>query len=450
MDAAYDASLRDLRGNWIGLASLVVVAVGLTTLAAACTARLLVPEMPWAAAVALGALLAPPDAVAALAVLRQVDPPYRLRTVLEGESLLNDASALLVYRLAVGAVAAGGFSVAEAIPTFAVVVVGSVVVGWLAAWPAGLVINRLEDAPTTVIFQFGITFGVWLLAERLGLSGVVTIVVFGLTVAHRAGARLQARLRVPSFAIWESATVVLNVLAFTLIGLQLGPILDSSSGAERLRLLGAAFAILAVVVAVRLVWVFTHYAIATWVDRRRGPPDARAQASSPTAKGALLIGWSGMRGIVTLAAALALPAGFPQRDFILLTAFVVVLGTLVIQGLTLRPLLGVLRLPKDATVTTELGAAREAALKAALRELARDESPAAKRLELEYGEALRRARDGGDPRDTPDNALRQRVVAVARSTIDDLRSSGAIGDEAYRRVEEELDWLELSARGRPE
>jgi monovalent cation/hydrogen antiporter len=167
-------------------------------------------------------------------------------------------------------------------------------------------------------------------------------------------------------------------------------------------------------------------------------------------KGALLIGWSGMRGIVTLAAALALPADFPHRDFILLTAFVVVFGTLVIQGPTLRPLLRWLRMPRDTTVETELGLARQAALKAAITEIDGDDTPAAQRLRLEYGEALSQARRGRDPHDSPDNALKRRVLGKSRHAIDHLRRTGVIGDEAYRRVEEELDWLELSARPSPD
>ncbi|WP_367277035.1 cation:proton antiporter [Bradyrhizobium sp.] len=151
LDAAYDASLRDLRANWRPVASLVLVAVALTTIAVAAAARSIFPDMPWAAAIALGAVVAPPDAVAALAVLRQVRPPYRMRVILEGESLLNDASALLTYRLAVGAVAAGGFSATDAAPTFAIVVFGSIVAGWLLAWPVSFVIARITDAPSSVI-----------------------------------------------------------------------------------------------------------------------------------------------------------------------------------------------------------------------------------------------------------------------------------------------------------
>ncbi|WP_046869622.1 cation:proton antiporter [Microvirga massiliensis] len=446
LDAAYDASLRDLRRNWAAVLSLVLVAVALTTVAVAFTARQLLPDLPWAAAFALGALLAPPDAVAALAVMRQVDPPHRIRVVLEGESLLNDASALLIYRLAVGAVAAGSFSVTGALPTFALVVLGSVVVGWLLARPVGLLMERIQDAPTSVIFQFVITFGVWLAAERLGLSGVVTIVVFGLSVARRSVSPMPAHLRVPSFAIWETVTVVLNVLAFTLIGLQLRPILEALSGPERLRSVGMALVILAVVIAVRIAWVMTYHAGLVLKTRLSGGPSTDAAPSAPSARAGLVVGWSGMRGIVTLAAALALPEGFPHRDFIQLTAFVVVLGTLVIQGLTLRSLLTVLRLPRDATIQTELSLARKAALKAAMNELEGDATPAAERLRLEYLEALGEARRGGDPRDSADNVLRRRLVAASREAIEDLRSSGAIGDDAFRRAEEELDRLELSIR----
>ncbi|GAA5514587.1 sodium, potassium, lithium and rubidium/H(+) antiporter [Deinococcus carri] len=443
LDAAYDTSLRDLRDNWQAVLSLVVVAIGLTTVAVAFTARLLFPEFPWAAALALGALLAPPDAVAALAVLRQVNPPYRLRKILEGESLLNDASALLIYTLAVGAVTTGSFNAAGVLPAFLLTVFGSAAVGWLLAWPIGLLVETIDDAPTSVIFQFVLTFAVWLLAERLGLSAVVTVVVFGLTAGRRSV--LSARLRVPTFAVWDAVTFVLNVLAFTLIGLQLGPILEALNGAELLRALGAAFVILAVVIVVRLVWALA-YALVQGRNHAPGPGSASSSTSLPLAKSGLVIGWSGMRGIVTLATALALPEGFPGRDFIQLTAFVVVLGTLVIQGLTLRPLLLLLRLPRDTTVETETSLARGAALKAALKALEGDDSEAAARLRLEYQADLGRVRSGGDPHDTPDNVLRQRVVEASRRALAELRRTGKIGDDAYHLVEEELDWLELSAR----
>ncbi|GGR24129.1 cation:proton antiporter [Deinococcus ruber] len=436
LDAAYDTSLRDLRANWQPVLSLVVVAVGLTTVAVAVAAHLLFPDLPWAAVIALGALLAPPDAVAALAVLQQVRPPHRIRKVLEGESLLNDASALLIYTLAVGTVASGHFSVGGALPTFALVLVGSVVVGWLLSKVSGPLIRRIQDAPTSVILQFGTTFGVWLLAEQLRLSAVITMVVFGLAAGQ--GPALPARLRVATFPIWEAVTFLLNVFAFTLVGLQLGPVREQLDPSQ----LVAAFLLLGVVIAVRLLWALL-YTVSQRAKRRK----AAANATPPlSAADGLVIGWSGMRGIVTLAAALALPSTFPGRDFIQLTAFVVVLGTLVLQGLTLKPLLARLRLPNDRVVEHEINVARSITLKAALKELKAEDSEAALRLQQEYREALSLARSGEDPHSTPDNSLRWRTLGASRTALADLRRQGTIGDDAYRRVEEELDWLELSAR----
>ena len=445
LDASYDASLRDLRANWLPVSSLVLVAVGLTTAAVAVTAHLIFPDMPWAAAVVLGAVVAPPDAVAALAVLRQVQPPFRIRVILEGESLLNDASALLIYRLAVGAVAAGGFSLSHAAPTFGVVVLGSVLAGWGLSWPTSWVTSRIHNSSESVIFQFVFTFGAWLLAERLGLSGVVTVVVLGLTLGRKTAAALSASIRVPSFAIWETVTMVLNVLAFTLIGLQIGPILERVGQSERVSLLAAALAVLGVVIVIRLLWTFS-YDLIVRLRARLTRGGRQSEIDRPTAAGALVVGWSGMRGIVTLASALALPLGFPYRDFIQLAAFVVVLGTLLVQGLTLRPLLKLVRLPTGDTVEREVGMARQEALRAALAEIEGDPTPSATRLGQEYREALDRARTGADPRDRADNILRRRMVIAGRHAIEALRASSSIGDDAYRRVEEELDLMELSAQ----
>src|SRR6185436_10505496 len=189
LDAAFDASPRDLRENWVPVASLVVVSVLLTTMAVAVVARMLVPAMPWAAAVALGAVVAPPDATAAIAVLRQVRIPHRLLTILEGESLLNDASALLIYRLAVGAVVAGTFSIGSVAPAFLLAVAGSLVAGPVLAWLLLAVTSRVSDIPTAIILQFITTFCVWIAAERVGLSGVLTVVCFAFTASRSAPER---------------------------------------------------------------------------------------------------------------------------------------------------------------------------------------------------------------------------------------------------------------------
>jgi CPA1 family monovalent cation:H+ antiporter len=204
--------------------------------------------------------------------------------------------------------------------------------------------------------------------------------------------------------------------------------------------------ILATVIAVRIAWVMSYNTAVRLKNHWFGVHVARSSMAPPTARGGLAVAWCGMRGMVTLAAALALPEGFPYRDFILLAAFAVVLGTLVVQGLTLKPLLRILRLPDDDPVRKELKLARAKALKAALAELDGDRSEAADALRRELGEALDQTRKGADARDSAENALRRRVVAVSREAIADLRRRGEIGDDAYRALEEEFDWLELAAR----
>src|SRR5215218_6943776 len=218
LDAAFDASPRDLWANWRTVAGLAIGAVALTIAAVAVVARLLVPDMSWAVAVALGAIVAPPDAAAATAVLKQLRPPHRLLVILEGESLFNDASALLVYRLAVGAALAGTLSPASVVPTLLVVTVGSVLLGIVLARVVIRVTSHIEDVSIAVVVQFCGTFAVWMLAERLHLSGIITTVVFAMAAARRAPEVVPARIRIPSYAVWEVAVFVLNVLAFILVG----------------------------------------------------------------------------------------------------------------------------------------------------------------------------------------------------------------------------------------
>src|SRR5687768_7972926 len=210
LDAAFDSSPRDLRANWRSVAGLALGAVALTVVVVAVVVRLLVPDMPWAAAIALGAIVAPPDAAAATAVLKQLRPPHRLLVILEGESLFNDASALLVYRLAVGATLAGALSPASVIPMLLVVTVGSVVLGFVLSPLMMAITRRITDIPIAVVVQFCGTFAVWILAERLRLAGILTVVVFAMATARRVAAVVPARGRIPSYAVWEFAVVVLN------------------------------------------------------------------------------------------------------------------------------------------------------------------------------------------------------------------------------------------------
>jgi CPA1 family monovalent cation:H+ antiporter len=446
LDAAYDTSLRDLRDNWVPVAGLVLVAVAATTTVVAIVARTLVPALPWAAAIALGAIVAPPDAAAATAVLRAAPLPHRVLQILEGESLLNDATALLTYRIAVAAAMGASFSFANAVPTLLVVTFGSLAAGAALAWLALRVLRITDDVPSAIVLQFASTFGVWILAERVGLSGILTVVAYAIGLARVAPMLTPARVRIPSYAVWATAVFVLNALAFVLIGLQLGPILDRLSADERSAYTGVALAVLGTVIVTRIAWVMPY----NWLIRRRlGAHDSRGGRSllPPSVKSGIIISWCGMRGIVTLAAALALPDGeapFPGRDLILFTAFVVVLGTLVLQGLTLRPLLLWLDLRDDEPVERETVLARQAALRAALASLDGDSSPAAKALRLEY-EQFRTAVEGNAAGAL--SQLRRQAVDAARHELAALRDNDTIGDDAFHRVEAELDRAELYAEG---
>ena len=447
LDAAYDASPRDLRDNWAPVTGLVVVAVGLTTIAVAVVARALMPAMPWAPAIALGAIVAPPDAAAATAVLRQLRPPHRILTILEGESLLNDASALLIYRLAVGAVLAESFSIGAVAPTFLFAVVGSVIVGPALGWLMLRISDRVRDVPTAVILQFVSTFGVWILADRIGLSGVLTMVCFAITVARTAPQRIPARIRIPSYAVWATVVFLVNVLAFIFIGLQLRPIVESLEPTARGRYFAIAVAVLLTVIVVRLAWHMSFNAVIRWRERRFGfhPPRPMLR---PSVGSGLVISWAGMRGIVSLAAALALPARFPFRDLIVFTAFSVVLGTLVIQGLTLGPLLRALDLRDEDPVGHEVAAARERALRAGLERLDGDQSAVADAVRQEFIAhlgALEANLEEGEARRFAHRDIHIQAVQAARDMVLAMRANEEIGDDAFHQLEEELDWIEMAS-----
>ncbi len=448
LDAAFDSSPRDMRENWVPLLNLVVVGVAVTTVAVAIVVRALMPSIPWSLAIALGAIVAPPDATAATAILRHVKPPHRILTILEGESLLNDARALMIYRLALGAFAASTFSIGNAAPTFLLAVVGSLVAGRAAAWLVLHLTMRIRDVPTSIILQFITTFGVWIVADEIGLSAVLTMVCFAVSVARPASEVTPARMRIPSFAVWETAVFVLNVLAFVFIGLQIRPILSGLEPGVRDRYFWVAGAVLVTVIAVRIAWVLIYYAvyrtIGRHVRRRSGP-----SRPPPTFRGALVVGWSGMRGIVTLAAALALPLqiegrAFPQRDLIVFTSFAVVLGTLVIQGLTLGPLLRTFKLRDDDPVEREVNAARDRALHAALDTVDGLDSEVARTVRQEFASHLRAERGAdGDP-ESDHERLHRSALDAARRTILDMRANDEIGDDAFHQLEREFDWLEMA------
>lgn len=465
LDAAFDASLRDLRANWRPVAGLALGAVALTIVVVAVVAHLLVPGMPWAVAVALGAIVAPPDAAAATAVLKQLHPPHRLLVILEGESLFNDASALLIYRLAVGATLAGTLSPAGVLPMLLAVTVGSAVLGLVLSRVVILVTAPIHDVAIAVVVQFCGTFAVWMLAERLHLSGILTVVVFAMATARRAANVIPARIRIPSYAVWEFAVFVLNVLAFILVGFQLKAILGRLDSRTLIDYAGIAAAVCVATILARIAWVSGAAAFSRWRCRPAADGTTGRRDTVALSKGAAaVVGWCGMRGIVTLAAALALPTGgsdgsaFPYRDLVLFTAFSVVLGTLVVQGMTLRPLINVLKLEDDGSVEREVQLARVETLRAALSATA--ELPGedmAVLLRRRYEVMLRRAEaelagNGNAPPGAAasggrafnvDATIVRKATSAERQRLLAMRADGTIGDAAFQRIEQELDWEEL-------
>ena len=445
LDAAYDTSLRDLKRYWIPVLSLVVIAVGLTTVSVAWLVHFMVPDMPWSAAFAIGAIVAPPDAVAASAVMRRLRIPHRIGVIIEGESLLNDATALLVYRLAVTATMGMTFSgTGAAILSLAMIV--SFAVGFALAHVTVRLMARITDVSSAIVLQFVTTFGVWIFADEIGLSPIVTLVAYAITAARITPERTPAALRLPSYAVWETAVFVLNVLAFVLIGLQMRPILASLEPEVRTHYLQIAAAVLGMVIFVRLAWVMFYNRIATWKYRLFG--GGRWPGTFvPRLSGSLIVGWSGMRGIVTLATAYALPLAFPHRDLALLCAFVVVVGTLVLQGMTLRPLILMLGLTDDGTVDREVRVAQDILALVALEILEGDDSDAARALldefvTTEVNEIDVAHATGREVR----NQLRVRIVEAQRTALVRLRDTSEIGDDAFHRLEERLDHNEVNVR----
>ncbi len=445
LDAAFDTSLRDLRRYWVPVVSLVVVAVGITTFAVAWLVHSLVPGMPWAAAIALGAIVAPPDAAAASAILRQLHIPHRMVVILEGESLLNDATALLIYRLAVSAAMGSTFST-SVVAWQGLAMIGSVIAGFALAQLFVRIVDRVSDIPSSIIMQFVGAFGVWILADELGLSAIVTVVTFAITAARLTPERMPASLRIPSYAVWDTVVFVLNVLAFVAIGLQVRPILDSLEADERAHYLRIAGLVLATVVVVRIAWVFTYNGIGMLKRRLFGAGNWPGEFV-PSAASMTIVGWCGMRGIVTLATAFALPISFPQRELILLCAFTVVAGTLVVQGITLRPLIVLFGLKDDGTVEKEIHNAQAQLARIAAAIIDADDSDAAQMLRSEFAMPEdEEAASGSKSEHARRNRLRARIIAAQRRDLVRMRRTAEIGDDAFHRIEEHLDRVEVNVR----
>jgi CPA1 family monovalent cation:H+ antiporter len=394
--------------------------------------------LPIAAALVLGAIVAPPDAAAATAVLSTMAISRRTDAVLRGESLFNDAAALLLFSGALAVQTAGTLDMHVGLQ-LAVAAPGGILLGIAAARLVARLERFVRDTLGGNLLQFVSTFLLWIVAERLELSAVLCIVAYAMALAldERIGA--SPRMRVHSYAVWTTVVFVLNVLAFLLMGMQARAIM---SGMTAARLLNASlFAVLVVllVIAARFAIVLGYNRLTAWRSRRRGLPEPS------TLRQGVLVSWCGMRGLVTLATAFALPAGFPQRDVVVLTAFAVVIGTLVVQGLTLAPLIRLLGLDRSAGEADEMTALRAELARAALATLEGLEDPAAAQLRTEYqtklaasddpaaGAALERRR-----------ALGLAAVAAQRKALDQLQADNRLNADEYNLLLEELDWRELT------
>lgn len=461
--AAWYTSWCDFRFN---LRPILLLAIGLvlaTTSAVAVVAHAAIGGMTWATAFVLGAIVSPPDAVAAAAITQRLNVPRRVVTVLEGESLINDATGLVAYRFAVAAVVTGMFSIWEVSLRFFVIAIGGVIIGLLVGRLVVWIHSRLDDSLVEISTIILMSYATYLLAEHLGVSGVLAVVASGLYHRWRSPEVLTPRTRIQAVAVWEIIVFLLNGLIFILIGLQLPSILEEISEQSLLTLLWYAVLINAVVIGVRLLWVFPAAYIPRMISRR-----VRERDPYPPWQTLVLIGWTGMRGVVSLAAALALPlvtsngTPFPGRDLIIFLTFCVILVTLVFQGLTLPILIRSLKIVDDVSIEREEMEGRLRAAQAAMDRLEEitaqndvlAEAEMVEWLRTQYNHRIRRISacciaidEGSYEQLAAFRHLQREVLATERKTAIRLRNQGVISDEVLHRIERDLDLEEARLGG---
>ena len=451
--AAYFTSLRDFQAN---LRPITLLAVGLvlaTTAGVATVAHAIVPGLGWPAAFVLGAIVSPPDAVAATTIARRLRIPHRVVTILEGESLVNDAAALVLYRAAVIATVTGTFVVGETLWQFVLAAVGGVAIGLAVGYVTREALHHAEDSLVETAITLLVPYAAWILAERVHTSAVLACVVGGIYVRRGFSTAVPPATRIRARAVWDLLVFVLNGVIFVLIGLQLRAIRDAGLGDSPARVVMYGAVISAIAIGIRLVWV----PLAAVIPRLLSPALNRRDPLPPWSA-VFLLAWTGMRGIVSLAAALGLPlatasgAPFPSRDQIIVITFEVILATLVLQGLTLSPLIRWLRLGDDTTLELEEAHARQEAGRAALARL--DDlaaGPGSSREDIErmrtlYTQRVQRA-SSIDPGVGAESAraqaalrrLRHEALSAERRALIALRDQDVISDDVLHRLEQELD-----------
>ena len=459
--AAYFTPLRELRRN---VAQISMLAVGLVLATAAVVAVVAHEALgfDWAPAFVLGAIVSPTDPIAATAIARRLGAPARIVAVVEGESLINDGTALVAYKFAVAAVVTGSFSALDAGADFVVTVIGGIAVGIAVGALIAAVRRRLDNPPVEVTIALLSAYFAYLPAEAIGVSGILAAVTVGIYMGRLTSTLTTPTTRIQGHAVWEIVSFLLNSALFVLVGLQLPTVVDGLGGFDSTTLIRDGALVAGTVILVRLAWVFPLAYLPSMLVRR-----LREREPGPSWRETLVIGWTGMRGAVSLAAALALPletdAGgpFPERDVIIFLTFSVILATLLLQGLSLGPLIQRLRLEEDEAIEEEEIEARLMTAEAALDrldELASEEWALDDTIERVRGAFTYRQRrfaarsrggefDGGIDGDGIDYETRseayQRLVRdlleAQRSTVIELRDRGEINDEVLRRIERELD-----------
>src|SRR6185436_17889905 len=450
--AAYFTSWREFRSNIRPITLLAVGLVLTTTAAVAMAAHILLPGLGWAGAIALGAIVSPPDAVSATAVAKRMGIPRRAVTILEGESLVNDATALILYRGAVMAAISGTYMFSDTVLDFLIAAPLGVVVGLLVGVVAHWALKLMTDSFSEIAVTLLAPYIAWVLAEQAHASGVLACVAGGLYLRRHFSEAVAPMTRIQARAVWDFLVFVLNGVIFILIGLQLDALREAIPSAMFLPLILSGALVSVTAIVVRLIWV----PLAAWIPRVVSP-SLRVRDPMPAWSTLFIIGWTGMRGIVSLAAALALPlttasgAPFPFRAEIILITFSVILATLVLQGLSQAPVIRAIKLREDGSLEHEEMRAREHAATAALvrlDEIANEGWPVAEHLDqmrVHYGGRVERyAKDGTVAECTAEageafRRLRHETLTAERLAMIGLRNDGAISDDVLHRLEHELD-----------
>lgn len=435
-DAAFDFPVGAARKLWGPLVAFAVVAV-LVTASLVAWIGWTFAGLPIAAAVVLGAIVAPPDAAAATAVLSGVSIPRSSDAVLRGESLFNDATALLLFTAALSVQSGGGFTLPVDLQ-LGLAAPGGILFGIGCALVLRRTNRHVMGTLGGSLLQFVQVFLVWIVADRLHLSAVLATVACAMTVARSMDINTSARMRVHSYAVWSTVVFLLNVLAFLLMGLQARLIAGRMDHRQFVDALGFAGLVVLATIVARFVVVIGYNRFTAWRHRRqdRDEPATIGQA--------VLVSWSGMRGLVTLATAFALPANFPHRDTVMLAAFAVVMVSLVVQGLTLAPLIRWLGLDQQDAYAHDLSTARRSIAEAAIATFDGKDGVAADALRHSY-DAERQAAEE-PPQDAVMNERRKlglTAVKAERRRLEDLRDRHQIASETYLQLQEEIDWRTL-------